>query len=36
MMIMKIKSKIIKFFKYLQWLEEKRIEYMIKSGRGNV
>ena len=27
--------KIKKFFKYLQWLEEKRLEYMIKSGRGN-
>ena len=28
-------NKIKKFFKYLQWLEEKRLEYMIKSGRGN-
>jgi len=31
---MKIRAKIIKFFKYLRWLEEKRIEGMIKSGRG--
>lgn len=29
-------KKIKRIFKYLQWLEEKRIEYMIKSGRGNV
>ena len=28
-------NKIKKFFKYLQWLEKKRLEYMIKSGRGN-
>ena len=27
-------KKIKKFFKYLRWLEEKRLEYMIKSGRG--
>ena len=29
-MIQKIKT----FFKYLQWIEEKRMEYMVKSGRG--
>ena len=29
-MIQEIKT----FIKYLQWLEEKRMEYMIKSGRG--
>ena len=29
-------KKFKKFFRYLRWLEEKRLEYMIKSGRGNV
>jgi len=34
MMNMKIKAKIVKFFRYLRWLEEQRIKGMIKSGRG--